>query len=340
VPEVKRFGDYPERFACVLVSASAGIGSASARPMTRSDSQRKAPRMRPVRPGTRGPAVEDIQRRLLSLGYDLGPTGVDGVFLGLTTEAVRAFQREHRLAEDGIVGRTTWSALVDASFTFGDRTLYLRLPHFHGNDVRVLQQALNVLGFACGEADGIFGAFTERAVREFQRNAGLPNDGIVGPDTARTISNLRHVWEGKDSRSHSAAQVAPARAAEVLARVPLVAVGDDQSGRRIASRVANLALATTQDARFHVLSDDEALVGGSVLFRFCGAECQSAIPGRPHVRLDEPDVLLARLTTALAIVGGERREVVLELGGTIQGDELMEQRTAVLVLDAICSAFD
>ena len=64
----------------------------------------------------------------------------------------------------------------------------------------------------------IFGAFTERAVREFQRNAGLPNDGIVGPDTARTISNLRHVWEGKDSRSHSAAQVAPARAAEVLAQ--------------------------------------------------------------------------------------------------------------------------
>ena len=97
--------------------------------------------------------------------------------------------------------------------------------------------------------------------------------------------------------------------------MPLLAVGDDQSGRRIASRVANLAMATTQDARLHVLGDGEAVTEDSVLFRFCGAECQSAVPGRPHVRVDEPDVLAARLTTAVAIVGVNRREVVLELGG-------------------------
>ena len=122
--------------------------------------------------------------------------------------------------------------------------------------------------------------------------------------------------------------------------MPLLAIGDDQPGRRIASRVANLALATTQDARFHVLSDDEAWWGTRCSFASAAQSVSRRSRGRPHVRLDEPDVLLARLTTALAIVGGARREVVLELGGTIQGDELMEQRTAVLVLDAICSAFD
>ena len=95
--------------------------------------------MRPVRPGARGPAVEDIQRRLLALGYDLGRTGVDGVFLGLTADAVRSFQSVNGLSEDGVVGDETWSALVDAGFKLGDRMLYLRLPHFHGHDVLALQ---------------------------------------------------------------------------------------------------------------------------------------------------------------------------------------------------------
>jgi peptidoglycan hydrolase-like protein with peptidoglycan-binding domain len=296
--------------------------------------------MRPVRPGTRGPAVEDIQRRLLTLGYDLGPTGVDGVFLGLTAEAVRAFQQHFHLSEDGVVGNETWSALVDAGFTFGDRTLYLRLPHFHGRDVAVLQQALNVLGFAAGATDGIFGAYTEHAVREFQRNAGLPPDGIVGQDTSRSITNLRHVWEGKDSRPHSAARVAAARAAEVLARVPVLVVGDDDSGQRIASRVANLAHATTAAARMHVQQAGEAVSTQGVLFRLCGTGSEAAVPGRPHVRVDEPETLVTRLLTAVASIGEGSREVVLELGGPAEYDGLEEQRTAILVLDAICAAFD
>lgn len=296
--------------------------------------------MKPVRQGTRGAAVEDIQRRLLLLGYDLGPTGIDGVFFGRTAEAVRAFQDSHGLSEDGTVGDETWAALVDATFTFGDRTLYLRLPHFHGRDVGVLQRALNVLGFACGRTDGIFGAYTERAVREFQRNAGLPDDGIVGTDTVRTLSNLRHVWEGKEARPHSGARVAPARAAEVLTNVSMVAVGDDESGRRVAVRVENLAVATTREARLHALGTGEAPPPGAVVFRICATGCPPPVPGRPHVRVDEREALPARLMTALATVSGGRREVVLELGGTASGGDVDEQRAAVAVLDAICAAVD
>ncbi|HSQ21561.1 MAG TPA: peptidoglycan-binding domain-containing protein, partial [Coriobacteriia bacterium] len=66
----------------------------------------------PIAPGDRGSAVEDVQQRLLVLGYDLGPTGVDGVFLGATDTAVRAFQESHDLDEDGVIGPRTWSALV------------------------------------------------------------------------------------------------------------------------------------------------------------------------------------------------------------------------------------
>ena len=294
-----------------------------------------------MRLGDRGPAVEDIQRRLLALGYDLGPTSVDGVFFGLTAEAVRSFQQEHELDEDGVVGSRTWSALVDAGFTFGDRMLYLRLPHFHGRDVRLLQHALNVLGFACGADDGIFGAFTEGAVREFQRNAGLPDDGIVGPDTVRTVLNLRHVWDGKDGAPHSGVRLAPARAAEILGRVRVAVTGDDAAGRRVAQRVVNLAHATTVCPGVQLVEGQGmAGVSGEVLIHLCGSGAEEVVAGRPHVRGDSLDLLAARLVTAISALDESRREVVVELRGSPEEDEREEQREAVLVLDAVCSAFD
>ena len=297
--------------------------------------------MRLVRLGDRGPAVEDIQRRLLALGFDLGPTGVDGVFFGMTADAVRSFQLEHHLDEDGVIGSQTWSALVDAGFTLGDRMLYLRLPHFHGRDVAFLQHALNVLGFTCGATDGIFGAFTETAVREFQRNAGLPDDGIVGPDTVRTVINLRHVWDGKDGTPHSGVTLAPARAAEVLSRVEVTVTGDDEAGLRVAERVVNLAHATTTCPGIRLAARGvRSGAGDELLLRLCGAGDETVVAGRPHVRAESPDLLATRLLTAIAAVGKGRREVVIELHGSAERDEREEQREAVLVLDAVCAAFD
>jgi len=296
--------------------------------------------MRPVRPGDRGPAVEDIQRRLLALGYDLGRTGVDGVFYGATTEAVRAFQAKHQLAEDGLVSDETWSALVDASFTLGDRMLYLRLPHFHGQDVGSLQQALNALGFACGATDAIFGAFTERAVREFQRNAGLPSDGIVGPETVRTITNLRHVWEGKKAGAHTAAHTAPARAADVLERAAITVVGEDDIGRRIAARLVNLAHATTPQALMVAAPSAEEVAPGQLVMLVRGTGTGRATSGLPLVSASEPELLPARLLTAVEATAGARRAVVVQACLTDSANEREDQRTAVRLLDAICVAFD
>lgn len=296
--------------------------------------------MRPVRPGDRGPAVEDIQRRLLALGYLLGRTGVDGVFLGATAEAVQSFQAQHHLAEDGLVGDETWSALVDASFMLGDRMLYLRLPHFHGRDVGALQQALNALGFACGEPDAIFGAFTERAVREFQRNSGLPADGIVGSETVRTIINLRHVWEGKESGAHTQAHTAPARAAEVLERIELVVVGEDAAGLRIAKRLVNLAHATTPAARVTLApAVGDLPVSATVLCLRTGGT-HDAIPGRPLVDLSDVGALAPRMVTAFQAAAEPGREISIEVAPSGPLDEREDQRAAVRLLDAVCVVFD
>lgn len=294
--------------------------------------------MKPILPGGRGAAVEDVQRRLLTLGYDLGPTGVDGVFFGRTRDAVTAFQREHHLAEDGVVGAETWAALVDATFILGDRMLYLRLPYFHGNDVRVLQEALNALGFSCGLADGIFGSFTERAVREFQRNGGLPADGIVGPDTVSALTGLRHVWEGKDARSPASATVAPARMAEVLARNSVALVGIDEVAEDVAVRVVNLALATYSQAGVMLAGQEWAHEAGiELVLSTTPFEDGPAVPVVSLGSAAGATEIARRLGVALAVADGERSVVRIELEG-LGTDEHQRQRLATHLLDALCLA--
>lgn len=290
----------------------------------------------PILPGGRGPAVEDVQRRLLVLGYDLGPTGVDGVFFGRTRDAVIAFQSQHGLSEDGVVGGETWATLVDETFTLGDRMLYLRLPYFHGRDVRTLQSALNTLGFSCGSADGIFGPFCERAVREFQLSCGHPPDGIAGMDTVRALDGLRHVWEGKDSRMPSAAKVAPARAADVLARHAVGIEGRGDAAEEIARRFKNLALATTESAR--VGMDSQYPADDMVLRLLLVDPPHETHEGAPQIALGDDDVsaLASRLITALSFLGSGCREVFVDVGFADAADDIDCQRRAVRLLDAVC----
>lgn len=162
--------------------------------------------MKPIKYKDKGPAVEDIQRRLRVLGYEFGAEGSAMEFLDDTLAAVSDFQQKRGIEATGAVGPRTWSALVDSTFELGDRMLYLRMPYFHGADVTQLQRALNSLGFVTGGVDGIFGASTERAVTDFQANYDINPDGLVGNNTLRALIDLRHTWRGKEGRAHSSLQ--------------------------------------------------------------------------------------------------------------------------------------
>jgi Putative peptidoglycan binding domain len=60
-------------------------------------------------------------------------------------------------------------------------------PGDNGAQVKVLQRALASLGFSAGTIDGDYGSGTEDAVKQFQRSAGITDDGIVGPATLRAL---------------------------------------------------------------------------------------------------------------------------------------------------------
>ncbi|MDJ0736826.1 MAG: peptidoglycan-binding domain-containing protein [Nostocaceae cyanobacterium] len=63
-----------------------------------------------LRFGESGLSVRVLQRLLLSNGYAIG--GVDGVFGAMTETAVKAFQSQRNVVEDGIVGEITWRELT------------------------------------------------------------------------------------------------------------------------------------------------------------------------------------------------------------------------------------
>jgi N-acetylmuramoyl-L-alanine amidase len=135
--------------------------------------------VRTLRRGDRGREVVDLQTRLQALSFDLGARGIDGVFREGTELAVKAFQQSLGLLADGLVGPITWREIVESGYRPGGRLLYLRQPPFRGADVVELQKMLNDLGFDPGAVNGLFDERAARAVRDFQRNAGLQDDGVV-----------------------------------------------------------------------------------------------------------------------------------------------------------------
>lgn len=73
------------------------------------------PEKRPtLRRGSKGEYVVECQTDLTKLGYDIGASGIDGVYGKCTMAAVTTFQKDKGLGADGICGPKTWAALDKA----------------------------------------------------------------------------------------------------------------------------------------------------------------------------------------------------------------------------------
>jgi peptidoglycan hydrolase-like protein with peptidoglycan-binding domain len=146
-----------------------------------------------LKKGSNGLAVKELQHRLTSLGFNT--KGVDGVFGPNTEKAVRQFQKAHRLAVDGVVGPATRKALGGKSGSSVSPQKDVHLSGIlkrgsRGAEVKELQRTLTNHGYNTKGVDGIFGSNTDYAVRQFQKAHHLVVDGIVGPQTKKSIGSL------------------------------------------------------------------------------------------------------------------------------------------------------
>ena len=127
---------------------------------------------------------QDVQRAqtifvmIKALGYDQ----IDGVFGSVTRDAVMAFQQGEGLTADGVIGDATWARMP------ADPDTPVLSRGATGAAVNGLQKGLLKFGGAGsatdpGPADGSFGARTEAAVKAYQQQHALQNDGVVGPRT-------------------------------------------------------------------------------------------------------------------------------------------------------------
>lgn len=292
-----------------------------------------------IRKNDTGAAVEDVQQKLADLGF-LDQGAVSGTFDDATVQAVGAFCRENGLEATAQVDDRVWAALLDASFQMGDRTLYLRMPYFHGNDVLQLQQALCALGFSCGTDDGIFGAYTELALRKFQMNMGLPTDGIAGAFTYSAICNLHHSWEGKTG-PRAAVHMGFARAADVLENNALCLFGTSDFTRSVAARMSNLALATNPASK--IMSAESLLVAPdtTMLLVHIVLDAEDASENVPFVVLDDSETLDIRLRSAIGATTLVPPRIAICLPGEQWEDAgagRSAQHYAITLLDAFCSA--
>lgn len=299
--------------------------------------------MEPIKQGMQGPAVEDVQTRLTSLGFDIDASELEECAFGPSTAAaVSAFRDTAAIESGDEIDTAAWSVLVDASYKLGDRTLYLRLPNFHGADVWALQQALNTLGFACGEDDGFFGPHTEAALQQFQENVGLFADGMAFQDTFSYINRLRHVWDGKPSvvEVGPEARTGFARAASVLESVHVAVCGEDAIARNVASRMWNIATATTENSGM-VLYDGPMPEGVDVVFQIASDDLPEDAEPQATIALAECGNLAQRIRTAVAAASRKPARVRIEITGmTSYGTFTASdaQTLAVRLLDGVCDA--
>jgi hypothetical protein len=127
---------------------------------------------RTTRRGDTGPNVYTVQHLLVFRGHVLT---VDGIFGARTEGAVMEFQEATGLSVNGVVDAQTWPALI------------VTVRRSNSNQaVRGAQRQLNRYGYAL-VVDGVFGALTEGAVRDFQLQSALTVDGIVALNTWRSL---------------------------------------------------------------------------------------------------------------------------------------------------------
>ncbi|HHW61398.1 MAG TPA: hypothetical protein GX404_05800 [Syntrophomonadaceae bacterium] len=148
---------------------------------------------RTLKKGLRGRDVWVLQNRLASTSckYALALSGpADSIFGSKTQAAVKLFQKDCGITQDGIVGPITFFQLYLHTFMGGRLLQRNRADRNQGYDVYFLQHHLKELGYYDAALDGKFGLVTQSAVKALQQASAIQVDGIAGPQTYYHLGSL------------------------------------------------------------------------------------------------------------------------------------------------------
>ena len=219
-----------------------------------------------LRPGMEGDEVTRLQTALIQQGYLSGTA--DGIYGVNTENAVRAFQRKHKIKADGLAGAKTQSLLYAGSgreqeksgsqqaadsgknsASAESQSVTLRYGD-EGENVRKLQSSLISLGYLSGTADGQYGRQTQSAVYRFQKDHQLTTDGVAGAKTQSLLyagSGKEQEKSGSNQASGSGKNSASAESQSVTMRY-----GDEgENVRELQSSLISLGyLSGTADGKY------------------------------------------------------------------------------------------
>ncbi len=132
--------------------------------------------------GMEGEEISKLQARLMELGYmsDDIPTELFGP---VTEASVQRFQRQYDIQQDGIAGPETLDLIYSS-----DAKHYALLEGFSGTDVDSFQRQLKELGYL-SKVTGYYGTETIDAVKSFQKQNRLSEDGKAGEKTFNIINS-------------------------------------------------------------------------------------------------------------------------------------------------------
>ncbi|KXZ40301.1 Peptidoglycan-binding (PGRP) domain of peptidoglycan hydrolases-containing protein [Alkalithermobacter thermoalcaliphilus JW-YL-7 = DSM 7308] len=250
-----------------------------------------------MRVGNRSNEVSLLQTRLKELGYF--NHNVTGYFGTITKAAVQNFQRDNRIAADGIVGPQTINLLnnnrtpgvslapVSRSTTIS-RVIRMGMS---GEEVSNLQRRLKELGYFNHNITGYFGTITKAAVQNFQRDSGIAADGIVGPQTINALNSPQTLVSRGSVVDRSTAQMTWFdRITHIIPRGTTFTVTDVYTGRQFNVRRtygtnhADCETVTQQDTQIML-----SVYGGTwswnrrpIIVEVNGMRIPASMAGMPH----------------------------------------------------------
>ncbi len=140
----------------------------------------------PLKKGSLGALVEQLEARLKALGYYGG--NVDGLYTAAVAAAVERFETATGRSATGATNQELWDAIFAGDAPAG---MYVTLSEgMSGPAVAALQENLKAARFYTGAADGSFSAEVRQAVADWQRYAGQAVNGKATAAQQQALAKL------------------------------------------------------------------------------------------------------------------------------------------------------